>query len=144
VTLPPGAAANPPMPGSKPVSNKLANTSLTIVLVGWFFYILQWCFDLTIGLFLAAFSGGMSAICASVLDFLPFALWLAGIVTGHLALAQIRQTGAPGHARAVWALVLGYIGLAFTILLVVIIIILVAAGVGLGMFGKFVPSLPKY
>ena len=106
------------MPDSSPVLNKLANTSLILALLGWFFYILQACFDLTIGLLLAAMSGGASAICSSVLDFLPFALWLVGVVAGHIALVQIRQTGAPGRSRAVWGLVLGYVGLAFTFLLI--------------------------
>ena len=129
---------------TSPVPTKLATASLIMALLGWFFYILQVCFDLTIGLFLFAVTGGMSAICSSVLDFLPFALWLVGILTGHMALVQIRQTGAPGRSRAVWGLVLGYIGLAFTILLIAIIIVLVAAGVGVGFLNKVVPSLPKY
>ena len=129
---------------TSPVPTKLATASLIMALLGWFFYILQVCFDLTIGLFLFAVTGGMSAICSSVLDFLPFALWLVGILTGHMALVHIRQTGAPGRSRAVWGLVLGYIGLAFTILLIAIFIVLVATGVGVGFLNKIVPSLPKY
>lgn len=124
--------------------NKLAKTSLILGLLGWFFYLLQWCFDLTIGLLLAAFTGGSSTICTAVLDILPFVLWLVGIVSGHVALAQIRNSGAPGRIGAGWGLVLGYVGLAFTILLIVIIIILLAAGVGVGLFEKIIPSLPKY
>jgi hypothetical protein len=132
------------MLNSRPDRNKLARTSLTLGLLGWFFYILQWCFDLTIGLLLAAFTAGSSAVCSSVLDILPFGLWLVGIVAGHTALRQIRQTGAGGHTSAVWGLVLGYVGLAFTILLIVIIILLIAAGVGVGVFHKLIPSLPRY
>ena len=129
---------------SNPAPNKLARTSLIMGLLGWFFYLLQWCFDLTIGLLLAAMSGGASAICSSVLDFLPFVLWLVGIVAGHVALAQIRQSDAPGRPAAVWGLVLSYIGMAFTILLIVIIIILVATGVSSGLLYKFIPSLPRH
>ncbi len=44
---------------SRPVSNKLATNSLTLGILGWIFYLLQWCFDLTIGLFLAAVSAGV-------------------------------------------------------------------------------------
>ena len=131
------------MVDSSPAPNKLANASLILGLLGWLFYLLQWCFDLTIGLLLALFSGGVSAICSSALDFLPFALWLVGVVAGHAALAQIRLTGAPGRPRAVWGLVLGYVGLAFTVLFIVVIIILIAVGVGVGFFGKFIPSLPR-
>jgi len=124
--------------------NKLARTSLILAVLGWFFYLLQWCFDLTLGLLLAALTGGASAICGSLLDILPFALWLVGIITGHIALAQIQQTGAPGRAGAVWGLVLGYLGLAFTVLFIFLIIILVATGVGVGLFSKHIPSFPKY
>ena len=126
---------------SRLLTNKLAKTSLMLGILGWCLYILQWCFDLTIGLLLAALTAGMSSICASVLDFLPFAVWLAGIVAGHVALGQIRHTGAPGRLRAVWGLVLCYVGLFFTILLIVIIIILIAGGVGVGILEKFLPAL---
>jgi hypothetical protein len=135
---------DPPMLDSIPAPNRLARTSLVLGMLGWFFYLLQWCFDLTIGLFLAAVTGGTSAICSSVLDILPFVLWLVGIVSGHVALGQIRLTGAPGRTGAVWGLIIGYIGLAFTILFFVVIILLVAAGIGAGFLYKFMPSLPKY
>ncbi|MGD0878191.1 MAG: DUF4190 domain-containing protein [Anaerolineales bacterium] len=139
-----GVTPNLPMLDSSPAPNKLAGTSLILGLFGWFFYLLQWCFDLTIGLFLAAATGGTSAICSSVLDILPFVLWLVGIVAGHVALGQIRQTGAPGRTVAIWGLILGYVGLAFTILFFVMIILLVAAGIGAAWLYKFIPVLPKY
>jgi hypothetical protein len=139
-----GVAPDPPMLNSSPAPNKLARTSLILGILGWFFYLLQWCFDLTIGLFLAAVTGGTSAICSSVLDILPFVLWLVGIVSGHVALGQIRQTGAPGRTGAIWGLIIGYVGLAFTFLFIVMIILLVAAGIGAGFLYKFIPSLPKY
>jgi len=129
---------------SRPSPNKLARTSLILGLLGWFFYILQWCFDLTIGLLLAFFTAGASAVCSTVLDILPFGLWLVGIVAGHVALNQIRHTGAPGRAGALWGLVLGYVGMAFTLLLVVIVIILLVAGIGVGVLNRFIPSLHHY
>jgi hypothetical protein len=137
-------APDPLMLDSIPAPNKLARTSLVLGMLGWFIYLLQWCFDLTIGLFLAAVTGGTSAICSSVLDILPFVLWLVGIVSGHVALGQIRQTGTPGRTGAIWGLILGYVGLAFTILLFVVIILLIAASIGAGFLYKFIPSLPKY
>jgi Domain of unknown function (DUF4190) len=129
---------------SHPVPNKLARTSLLLGLLGWFFYLLQACFDLTLGLLLAAVTAGASAVCSSILDFLPFALWLVGIIAGHVALGQIRQSGAKGRTSAFWGLVLGYAGMGFTIFLIVIIIILIATGVGAGLFYKFIPTLPKH
>jgi hypothetical protein len=137
-------ALDPPMSDSRPAPNKLARNSLVLGLLGWLFYLLQWCFDLTIGLLLSAVTGGASAICSSVLDILPFILWLAGIVAGHVALGQIRQTGASGRTGAIWGLILGYVGLAFTILIIVVIILLVATGIGAAWLYKFIPSLPRY
>jgi hypothetical protein len=89
-------------------------------------------------------TGGASAICSSVLDFLPFALWLVGIVAGHVALGQIRLTGALGRSRAISGLVLGYVGMAFTILFFVFILILIVTGIGAGMLYKISPALPRY
>jgi len=132
------------MMDSRPAPNKLAKTSLILGILGWLFYLLQWCFDLTIGLLLAAVTAGSSAICSSVLDFLPFAFWLVGIVAGHVALGQIRHTGALGLSRAHWGLVLGYVGMAFTLLFFVIIIILIGTGIGAGLLFKINPALPRY
>ena len=132
------------MMDSRPAPNKLAKTSLILGILGWLFYLLQWCFDLTIGLLLAAVTAGSSAICSSVLDFLPFAFWLVGIVAGHVALGQIRHTGALGRSRALWGLVLGYVGMAFTLLFFVIIIILIGTGIGAGLLFKINPALPRY
>ena len=123
--------------------NRLATTSLTLGLLGWAIYLLQWCFDLTLGLLLAAFTAGASAVCSTILDVAPFALWLVGIVTGHLALGQIKQSHAPGRGRAVWGLVLNYFGLFFIIVITVIIVILIASGVGLGVLDKALPFLKK-
>ncbi len=123
--------------------NKLATTSLALGLVGWAIYLLQWCFDLTLGLLLAAFTAGTSAVCSTILDIMPFALWLAGIVTGHVALGQVKQSGSPGRGRAVWGLVLNYSGLFFIIIFIIIVVILIATGVGVGVLNKIIPPLYK-
>ena len=129
---------------SRPAADHLATTSLTLGILGWVLYLLQWCFDLTIGLILAAITAGSSAICATVLDFLPFVLWLVGIATGHAALAQIKHTGTPGRRRAIWGLVFSYFGILLTILLIVILIILIAAGIRVGVLDKILPALPRH
>jgi hypothetical protein len=126
-----------------PHANRLARTSLILGVLGWIMYLLQWCFDLTVGLILAALTAGSSAICATVLDFLPFALWLIGVLTGHVALWQINQTGAPGRRRAVWGLLLSYSGLVVTILVIVIIFSLVSAGIGVGVLDKILPMFSR-
>jgi hypothetical protein len=126
-----------------PASNKLANTCLTMGILGWAIYLLQWCFDLTIGLLFAAVTAGSSAICATALDVLPIVLWITGIVSGHVALGQIKQTGAHGRARAVWGLLLNYSGLLFSLLLIIAIVALVAAGLGGGWLDKVLPQIHK-
>ena len=128
----------------RPVSNKLATNSLTFGILGWIIYLLQWCFDLTIGLLLAVVSAGVSTLCASVLDLLPFVLWLIGIVSGHVALAQIQRTGTPGRGRAAWGLALSYLGMFFTILLIVIIVSLIASGIRVGVLDKILPFFTRH
>ena len=121
--------------------NKLAAASLTLGLIGWAIYLLQWCFDLTLGLLLAAFTAGTSAVCSTILDVLPFALWLAGIVAGHTALSQIKRSGGSGRGQAAWGLALNYFGLFFIVIFTVVIVILIAGGVGVGILDKILPSL---
>jgi hypothetical protein len=121
----------------------LATTSLILGLVGWAIYILQWCFDLTFGLLLAGVTAGASAICSTVFDVLPFMLWLVGIVTGHIALSQIKQGIGTGHGRAVWGLFLNYFGLFFVIIITICILLLIGAGIGVGVLDKVLPFLHK-
>ena len=81
--------------------DKQASTSLTFGLAGWVLYILQWCFDFTIGLLLAAVTAGISTACSTVLDILPFVLWLVGIVTGHFAFSKLKYSAGVDRNRAI-------------------------------------------
>ncbi len=126
-----------------PVSNKLATTSLIMGILGWGIYLLQWCFDLTLGLALAALTAGASAICGTILDVLPFMLWITGIVSGHVALSQIKRAGGYGRNRAIGGLVLNYFGLFFILILLVAIIILITTGVQAGWLEKVLPQIHK-
>jgi hypothetical protein len=128
----------------RPAFERLATTSLILGIAGWTFYLFQWCFDLTLGWILAAVSGGLGGICSVILDFLPFLLWLTGLVTGHVALGRAKGAPFTGRRRAVWGLVLNYSGLIIMILSTVVLIALVAAGVGWGVFDKLLPSFPKH
>jgi protein-disulfide isomerase len=51
---------------------------------------------------------------------------LAAVITGHLALGQIRRTGEAGRGLAIAGLVLGYLGLALTALGIVLAIVFAA------------------
>lgn len=125
----------------QPATAKLATTSLMLAILGWVLYLGQWCFDLTLGLLLTAVTAGSSAACSTVLDFVPFVLWIAGAVTGHVALRQVKRTGAPGRARAVWGLVLNYFGIFFVVLLTVLVVVLLALGIGSGVLDQILPAM---
>ncbi len=133
---------SPPLTLGK-VRNRPATTSLVLGILGWTIYLSQWCFDLTLGLVLMALTAGLSAICSTVLDVLPFGLWLGGLVSGHIALNQIRLTGAPGKGSALWGLLLSYFGVFFSVIIIVAVTLLIVTGVRAGWVEKLLPGLVK-
>ena len=56
-----------------------------------------------------------------------FVFPLAGIVTGHIALSQIRKTGEQGRGLAKAGLILSYVFVALGIIITVIYIIIIVA-----------------
>jgi Domain of unknown function (DUF4190)/Domain of unknown function (DUF1707) len=60
-----------------------------------------------------------------------FGFWLLGtipaVVLGHIARRQIRQTGEQGDGMALAGLILGYVGLALSVVAVILIAVLVVA-----------------
>ena len=56
-----------------------------------------------------------------------FVVSLAAIITGHIAISQIKKTGERGRGLAIAGLVLGYVGLVSGIIATIIIISLVLA-----------------
>ena len=63
-----------------------------------------------------------------------FVVPLVGIICGHIALSQIKRTGERGRALAIWALVLGYLGILLGIVYAVVIIGVIASGVASGAY----------
>lgn len=62
---------------------------------------------------------------------IPFIGHLTAVITGHMAKKQIAQTGEQGGGMATAGLVLGYIGLALSVLGgIIVVLALVAAGAG--------------
>ncbi len=55
-----------------------------------------------------------------------FFISLVGIICGHIALGQIKQTGEKGRGLALAGLIIGYIGLVVGILYVIFAVVLVA------------------
>lgn len=58
------------------------------------------------------------------LTLLPIVGSIIGVVTGHIARRQIRESGEQGHGPATAGVAIGYIGLA--LLLVAVIVVLLA------------------
>jgi hypothetical protein len=63
-------------------------------------------------------------ICGVCQVFFWFLTGIPAIVLGHMARRQIRQTGEQGDGMALAGMILGYIGLALTVLFVIIIVII--------------------
>jgi hypothetical protein len=79
-------------------------------------------------------------ICGVCQIFFWFFSGIPAIVLGHLARRQIRQTGEAGSGMALAGMILGYVGLALTVLFVIVIVALVAAA---GHSGGFNPPPPN-
>ncbi|MFB9308894.1 hypothetical protein BJY17_001640 [Agromyces hippuratus] len=57
-----------------------------------------------------------------------FFVSLAAIITGHIALSQIKKTGEQGRGLAIAGLIIGYVGLAAGLIWIILVIVLAAAG----------------
>jgi hypothetical protein len=56
------------------------------------------------------------------------AISIAGIITGHIAMSQIKKTGEKGYNLALWGLIVGYLGLVVgTVVVVGLIAVTIAA-----------------
>jgi hypothetical protein len=66
------------------------------------------------------------AIVSLVASLAGVVLWgvgfVVGVICGHIALSQIKKTGEQGHGMAVAGLIIGYIGIALTIIGIIIAI----------------------
>jgi len=59
---------------------------------------------------------------------LAFVVSLGAVITGHIALGQIKRTGEGGRGLALAGLIIGYAGIAFGLIYIVILIIIGIAG----------------
>ena len=71
------------------------------------------------------------AIISLVASIAGFVIWgigfIAGVICGHIALSQIKKTGEQGHGMAVAGLIVGYIGIALTVIGTIIFFAVFAA-----------------
>ncbi|MGN6427748.1 DUF4190 domain-containing protein [uncultured Leifsonia sp.] len=61
-----------------------------------------------------------------------FVFPLAGVICGHIALSQIKRTGENGRGLAIAGLIIGYVYIAFIVLMVIIAIIVGVAASSAG------------
>lgn len=59
-----------------------------------------------------------------------FFVSVVAIVTGHIALSQIKRTGEKGRGLAIAGLVIGYVSIFFTIIALVIVFVIVVSNSG--------------
>lgn len=71
------------------------------------------------------------SMIASIVGFiwiLPFVGALAGVITGHIALKQIAQSGENGRGMALAGVIVGYVALAFVVIGVILFVFFLAIG----------------
>ena len=74
--------------------------------------------------------GGGTNTLAIVALILGFVVPIAGIITGHIALRQIRRTGEQGHGLALAGTILGYVFTVLGILAIVAYFVFLAVIIG--------------
>lgn len=77
----------------------------------------------------------VSAIAAFVI--LPFIASIVAVITGHIALKQLRTSGEAGRGLALAGTIVGWVGIAFGLLVIAIILftlIIAATSAGLGSY----------
>ncbi|KTR96501.1 hypothetical protein NS220_01940, partial [Microbacterium testaceum] len=59
---------------------------------------------------------------------LPFAGPLVGVITGHIALGQIKRSGEKGRGLALTGVILGWVNIAIAVIFIAFIVIVAIAG----------------
>jgi hypothetical protein len=55
---------------------------------------------------------------------LPFVGSIVGVITGHISLSQIKQTGENGRGMALTGTILGWVGIGFAVLGLILLLVL--------------------
>ncbi|GAA1060354.1 DUF4190 domain-containing protein [Agromyces bracchium] len=61
-----------------------------------------------------------------------FFISLVGIITGHIALSQIKKTGEQGRGLAIAGLIIGYVGLVLGIIFAIVWFAIIGAAISSG------------
>ncbi len=119
-------------PPSGSQNNNMALASIIAGLGGWLFFIMSWCLGIVLGIV----TFGIGNICMIPVWVLILIAWVVSIVTGHIAIKQIKDSGnvEGGRGMAITGLISGYAGLGLNCLLLVVILVLVIAGASIPLF----------
>lgn len=72
----------------------------------------------------------------SIISLVTSILWisLVGIITGHIALSQIKRTGEQGRGLAIAGLIIGYVGIVGAIIFAIVWIGIAIAAASYGVY----------
>jgi hypothetical protein len=79
----------------------------------------------------------ITSLIAAIASFvvLPFIGSIVAVITGHLALKQLRTSGEAGRGMALAGTIVGWVGVAFGLLFIVFIVIALTAAIGSAGYG---------
>jgi len=129
-----------------PQNNGMALTSIIAGLGGWLMAIIFICLSLILA-FLGAITFGLGAIlsvCLIPIQILVPIAWIVGIVTGHIALKQIKDGGdvEGGRNMAITGLISSYLGICiFCLLLIGFAVLIIAAGASIPLLEEILREL---
>lgn len=130
-------------PGLGPPANRMARISMFCGLGGWLLWLFLCCFNSTVGTILAAVTFGLAAVCIVPIGFLPLVGWIAGVVTGHIGIKEIGESGGAegGREMALAGLISGYVGLGLTLCGCLLSLIVLVSGVSIPFISSLLESL---
>ena len=120
-------------------NNKMALISMICGLAAWLAQIIYIVLNLVVGLL----TMGIGSLCLLPIWFLVLIGWVVAVITGHMGIKQIKESGGVegGRGMAVAGLFLGYLGLGLMLFGCLAIIILSIAGVGIPFIGELLQEL---
>lgn len=110
-------------------TNKMSTTSLLLGIGGWVFF----CFNYTIGPLLTIGTLGLGLICSVPLNLIQHATWISSLITGHIALKQLKEREGieKGRGMAKAGLIMSYIQLGIVAIYIILTIIAVVFGLSI-------------
>ena len=127
-------------------TNSLATTSLISGIVSWILFIIVVCFSWGILPLLTVATMGVGALfycCILPFQCLPPLGWIVGVITGHIARNQIKQSTQSGDGMAIAGLIMGYLGLALIAISICLSITLSILGISVPFIDEFLRQMPS-